>query len=407
MGVTHSRASSKVLKCESSNVLFARQGVAPMNLRASVSLCEIWIQYVPPPTTNVTTYPLLSCGTNTTSYIWGNDLSGTPQGAGGVGGLLAVIEDGEAYHPCYDANGNITEYVDTNGVVVAHYEYDAFGNLIPNSSFLTPNSPDFKHRFSTQYYDTETGLIYHKKRYYSPPLNRFISRDPIVERGGLNLYGFCGNDPINKWDYLGMMRNLEYKPVMAAIYLSTSGHALDTGSMMGLLSGMDANLKWDLNNGSIPAGKKKGKQSSNIYKEVCYKHVYFIEAELSNKEGATSPLGYGNGFSSVLWVNRIENFFFLKPQELNLNFDLDEQQIAAKKFLQQAGGYLLTHEILHAVGASHTGRFWVEFWNFLGESSGDADSVMTVKPTLDWAENPPSIYPITVQQVKKKLGVKP
>ena len=50
----------------------------------------------------------------------------------------------------------------------------------------------------------ETGLYDYIKRPYSPPLQRFISRDPIGERGGLNLYGFCGNDPINKWDYLGM-----------------------------------------------------------------------------------------------------------------------------------------------------------------------------------------------------------
>jgi len=53
---------------------------------------KAYIQYyVPTTTTNVTTYPLLSCGTNITRYVWGIDLSGTPQGAGGVGGLCAVF----------------------------------------------------------------------------------------------------------------------------------------------------------------------------------------------------------------------------------------------------------------------------------------------------------------------------
>jgi len=37
----------------------------------------------------------------------------------------------------------------------------------------------------------------HGSRYYSPSLGRFINRDPIEEAGGLNLYGFCGNDGVN------------------------------------------------------------------------------------------------------------------------------------------------------------------------------------------------------------------
>jgi len=50
----------------------------------------------------------------------------------------------------------------------------------------------------------ETGLVYYGHRFYSPSLGRFINRDPIEEQGGLNLYGFCGNNSINSWDVLGM-----------------------------------------------------------------------------------------------------------------------------------------------------------------------------------------------------------
>jgi RHS repeat-associated protein len=134
-------------------------------------------------------------------------------GAGGVGGLLAVIRDDGVFAPLYDAGGNITGYVlllatshsplgTAAGSVVAHYEYDAFGNIIAQSG---PLADTFFHRYKTQYYDLETGLYYHKMRYYSLELGRFISRDPIAEEGGLNLYSFCGNDPVNKWDYLGMI----------------------------------------------------------------------------------------------------------------------------------------------------------------------------------------------------------
>ena len=42
-------------------------------------------------------------------------------------------------------------------------------------------------------------------RYYSPAQVRFLNRDPIEEAGGLNLYAFVGNDPINGIDYLGLI----------------------------------------------------------------------------------------------------------------------------------------------------------------------------------------------------------
>ena len=43
------------------------------------------------------------------------------------------------------------------------------------------------------------------QRYCSPSQGRFLGRDPIEEQGGLNLYGFVGNNPINRWDVLGML----------------------------------------------------------------------------------------------------------------------------------------------------------------------------------------------------------
>ena len=126
--------------------------------------------------------------------------SGTLQGAGGVGGLLAVIRDDGVFYPCYDANGNITEYVDASGTVRAHYEYSPFGETITQSGDLADT---FAFRFSTKYFDTETQSYYYGYRHYTPKLGRWLSRDPLEERGGLNLHGFVGNNPINKVDYLG------------------------------------------------------------------------------------------------------------------------------------------------------------------------------------------------------------
>ena len=51
---------------------------------------------------------------------------------------------------------------------------------------------------------TVSGMLYYGYRYYEPETGRWLNRDPIEEQGGLNLYGFVGNDGVNKWDRLGL-----------------------------------------------------------------------------------------------------------------------------------------------------------------------------------------------------------
>ena len=138
--------------------------------------------------------------------LWGMDLSGTMQGAGGVGGLLSesqVITSNpitlNSFSPTYDGNGNISEYLASNGSVATHYEYDPFGNTVVN----TDTGNQFAYRFSTKPRDVETGLYYYGYRYYDPMTGRWPSRDPIEEMGGVNLYGFTSNTPLDRWDYLG------------------------------------------------------------------------------------------------------------------------------------------------------------------------------------------------------------
>jgi len=135
------------------------------------------------------------------TYTWGMDLSGSMQGAGGVGGLLAVTDSTGTYYPTFDGNGNISEYLDSTGAVAAHYEYDPFGNTTVATG---TKKDDFAHRFSTKPLDPTTGLYYYGYRYYDPLTGRWPSRDPIEEMGGENLYGFVVNDGVNKLDYLGL-----------------------------------------------------------------------------------------------------------------------------------------------------------------------------------------------------------
>ena len=145
----------------------------------------------------------------TNYYTWGLDLSGTLQGAGGVGGLLAVtcVSSNTSYlspltyYPLFDANGNVTGYVGTNGAVVARYEYSPFGGITAQSGDM---ADAFTHRFSTKPFDAETGMYNYVYRFYSPELGRWMSRDPIDEQGAFNIYSFCNQSAINEIDPLGL-----------------------------------------------------------------------------------------------------------------------------------------------------------------------------------------------------------
>jgi RHS repeat-associated protein len=149
--------------------------------------------------------PSAAAPTLLNSYTWGTDLSGTFQGAGGVGGLLSVKQypSGSVYYPTFDGNGNVSEYLNSAGSTIAHYEYGPFGE----HTFITPGTlpSSFRHRFSTKPLDAETGYYYYGYRSYDPLSGRWINRDPIGEGGGINLYGFCASNSINSVDFLGML----------------------------------------------------------------------------------------------------------------------------------------------------------------------------------------------------------
>jgi len=60
-------------------------------------------------------------------------------------------------------------------------------------------------RFSTKWTDAESGLVCYGYRYYNPSAGRWPNRDPIEERGGINLYAMVGNNPIGFIDRLGLI----------------------------------------------------------------------------------------------------------------------------------------------------------------------------------------------------------
>ena len=108
--------------------------------------------------------------------------------------------DGETYYYVTDGNKNVTALLDADGVRVAKYTYNPFGRILNSEGALAEINP---FRFSSEYHDDETGLVYYNYRYYSPELGRWIKRDPIGEEGGENLYGFVKNASPNELDAYG------------------------------------------------------------------------------------------------------------------------------------------------------------------------------------------------------------
>jgi RHS repeat-associated protein len=138
------------------------------------------------------------------TYTWGQDLSGTMEEAGGVGGLLMESFIGAASTNAfvsYDGNGNLTGLVDADTLsLLGRYEYSPVGVNMRASGSLGAQGHI---RFSTKYWDSEGGVAYYGVRYAAPSQGRWISKDPIGEKGGNNLYGYCVNDPISERDYIG------------------------------------------------------------------------------------------------------------------------------------------------------------------------------------------------------------
>jgi RHS repeat-associated protein len=59
-------------------------------------------------------------------------------------------------------------------------------------------------RFAGQYEDIETGLYYNRLRFYDSNIGRYLKTDPICLKGGINLYSYSLEDPINRYDPFGL-----------------------------------------------------------------------------------------------------------------------------------------------------------------------------------------------------------
>ena len=104
-----------------------------------------------------------------------------------------------------DAAGNVTALLDGNENVAARYRYDPFGRLLGQWGSLANAN---RMQFSSMPHYGNSGLSLYPFRAYDPVLQRWLSRDPIGEAGGIDLYAFAGNSPLNAVDSDGRVLHI-------------------------------------------------------------------------------------------------------------------------------------------------------------------------------------------------------
>ncbi len=109
-------------------------------------------------------------------------------------------QSGTPYYYTRDHLGSIREMIDASGAVVARYDYDPWGR---STTVIGTNKPDFN--FTGLYNHAKSGLDMATYRFYDPELGRWLSRDPIGENGGVNLYAYGANNPTNSTDLRGLL----------------------------------------------------------------------------------------------------------------------------------------------------------------------------------------------------------
>ena len=123
-------------------------------------------------------------------------------------GILAKItSSGAVVSYAKDGKGSVNATIDANRNVIETLEYDAYGKRIGDNA----NSAE-KFGYAGEYFDSETGLIYLRNRYFDPTIRVFITQDPAMD--GSNWYSYCAGNPVMFVDPLG----LEYGKLRDFVY---------------------------------------------------------------------------------------------------------------------------------------------------------------------------------------------
>jgi RHS repeat-associated protein len=196
------------------------------------------------------------------------DGSGNPKkwniyGAGPDEILLQVDDTGTLTRYHSDRHGNVTFLLDDGGNLIERYTYDVFGQpTILSASNTQLSTSAFGNRFMFQGREwiSELNIYDFRNRYYQPQLGRFLQGDPLGFGGGdANLFRYCGGDPVNRSDPMGLqdpnaIKKTETGQEATTETVNVTGNAPDFGGTNNTLGWRDVNSLGGLDNLSQGGG---------------------------------------------------------------------------------------------------------------------------------------------------------
>jgi RHS repeat-associated protein len=252
------------------------------------------------------------------TYTWGPDVNGTLGGAGGIGGLVAnhdyVASTTQYYR--HDGLGNVTEVrAAVDNSVLCRYTYSPFGQVVVQEG--TYQQP---FRFQTKLFVGGCGLGYWGYRWYDPASGLWLSKDPLREAGGLNMYAYCVDDPLDCYDPTGLKWWREWQVLFeSSLGLGSDGSfsAAWSGAAEGYARGGQGIVNtftgglFDPNSGLFYDTFNRQWQDMGKESNDCNDQFKMGMTSGRVAEGAllAAGLGWGSGYSSRLAIHEAHHTF--------------------------------------------------------------------------------------------------